>query len=434
MGGVGIGIGLNLRRDGNISAAGWLASRGLGWSTAGADFRLRKFWLPSGVSGAAARWATEAEFAAQYTAAGTTSRPYTDASGDLFANLAANAPRYTWVGGVRRLVVEGTTTNLVTARKHNPVAPFGTSNTGNADCLEAGQTAGTAVFTLANDSAALAAAGLGQICTNGMVYKIDNSAGSGNAWINFRSDAIAANTTHVYEAHIRAPFGGFIRGSSGAGTVTLTPDAAYRRVNSIFANGTPQTLRVEAGAGQVVYVILPGVYRADYAPAFPVIGDTLSAVTRPIETFRLPAQVEAMIATGPYTALVRGRLIGVTGGANSSRILGTGSSYSPIAAWSGNPANRAASWVGSSEIWTPDRSDSPWTSGFGVGLTEDATGRSLSLNGNVVSDTEQALAPAPHYLGRDGGGSPGEGFYDLIAFGATRLTNAQLQALAVPYV
>ncbi|OYX15374.1 MAG: hypothetical protein B7Z15_00865 [Rhizobiales bacterium 32-66-8] len=409
----------------------WLTSRGLGWSTMGADLRLRKFWLPSGVAGAAARWATEPEFFAQYTAAGTT-RTYADSSGILRADLAAGAPRYTWVGGVRRLALEGTTTNLVTARKHNPIAPFAPSN--GAPTFETAQPAGTAIFTIANDSSALAAAGLDQICTNGMVYKIDNSAGAGYAWVNFASDTVAANTTHVYEAYIRAPSGGSIRGSAGSGTVTLAADTSYRRVNTIFAHSTAQQLRVEAGAGQVVYVILPGVYRADYPPAYPVIGDTLSAVTRPIETFRLPHQAEALIATGPYTALVRGRLIGTVGGANASRVIGGGAAYGVFGVASSDPINRAAIWVGSAELRTPARSDSPWTSGFGIGLAEDATGRSMSLNGNLASDAWRAVTPAPHYLGRDGTGRSGDGFYDLIAIGPIRLTNAQLQAAAVPYV
>ena len=59
--------------------------------------------------------------------------------------------------------------------------------------------------------------------------------------------------------------------------------------------------------------------------------------------------------------------------------------------------------------------------------------RSLSLNGNLASDAWRAVTPAPHYLGRDGAGRNGDGFYDLIALGPTRLTNTQLQAVAVPY-
>jgi len=343
-----------------IGSDWWLAQRGLSWSTMGADFRLRKFWLASGVSGAATRWATEAEFAAQYTAAGTTSRTYFDQAGVIQNDLAANALRYTWVGGVRRLLLERAVTNEV---------------------LNSGAMA-TQTVTVTAAQRTLSFYGTGTVTLSGVA-----------------TGALVGTGTEDRVSLMFTPIAGSL-------TLTVTGSVLYAQLE-MSTQGTG--------------------YATSYIPT------GASAVTRPIETLRLPTAVETLMATGPYTLLVQGQLLGITSGSNHSRIVGAGSGFSVISVASSG-VQGIITYTGGAELRTATQTGAPLTTGYGAALCEDASGRSLSLSGNIISDTGRAATPAPHYLARDGAGRYGDGYYDLFAIGPTRLTNAQLQAAAVPYV
>ena len=75
-------------------------------------------------------------------------------------------------------------------------------------------------------------------------------------------------------------------------------------------------------------------------------------------------------------------------------------------------------------------------SAYGGAVAFDAAGRSLVGNGGTVATDANAIGTrTTMYLGRGtsvGAGAPyGDGFYDLVGFSPERLTNAQLQSLAV---
>jgi len=349
MAGVGIGIGLNLRRDGNISAAGWLASRGLGWSTAGADFRKRRFWLPVGTS---VRWASEAEWTTQYTAAGTTSRTYFDASGARRNDLAANALRYTWTGGVRRLI---------------------------------------------------------------------NEAASTNAILN--SDAVVTQDITVTAAQRTLSF-------YGAGTVTLSGAAAGSLAGTGAANRVELTFTPSAGtlsltvSGSVLFGQLElGGYASSYIPT------GASAVTRPIETFRLPAAAEAVVQGSAGAMVVRGQLL--TTSVANARVLG---GILPTAFVSYGTSNRSNYYTDANMFST--FASGYFTAGFGCAVTFDGSTRSAASNGGSVASLTAAAGDRSNlFLSRDSAGSLyANALHDLIALGPISLTNAQLQAAAVPYV
>jgi len=335
-----------------ISADSWLSQRGLGWSTAGAAWRLRKFWLPAGVSGAAARWATEAEWEAQFTAAGTASRTYVDVSGTRRADLAANALRYTWINGFRQLLLENAATNAI-----------------------------------------------------------------------INSDVVATQSLTVTAAQRTLSF-------YGTGTVTLSGAATGSLVGTGAANRVSLPFTPSAGtltltvSGSVLYGQLElGGYASSYIPtgAF--------AVTRPVETFRLPAAAEAVVQGGAGTMVVRGQLLTTT--VANARVLG---GVFPTAFVSYNLPNRSNYYTGSNLFSTFASGD--FTTGFGCAVTFDATTRSASSNGGAVA----ALTEAPGdrgnvLLSRDSSGNQyANALHDLVALGPTSLTNTQLQAVAVPYV
>lgn len=113
-----------------------------------------------------------------------------------------------------------------------------------------------AVLSVVDDSAALAAAGLSGICTSGMVYKLDNSAGTGAAQAIVNGFAGTANQ-HTLSGYFRGTGNGanLHSGYEQGPLITLTD--AYQR--SAFHTSTNETLRtywVRVKPGAVVHFIL----------------------------------------------------------------------------------------------------------------------------------------------------------------------------------
>jgi hypothetical protein len=111
-----------------------------------------------------------------------------------------------------------------------------------------------------DDSAALAAANLDLLCTNGCVYKLDNSAGSASANVDIPG-TVGNTNPHSFSVWARAGASGtggvLTRGGSGGGTVPIAGTSFQRY---ILADETPSstaaTLRIRANAGKVIYFIL----------------------------------------------------------------------------------------------------------------------------------------------------------------------------------
>lgn len=411
------------------SPAAWLAARGLAGSTAGGDFRLRRYWLPTLATGQA-RWASEAEFFAQYTAGA--GRAYMDAAGILRADLAANQPRFTYVGGVRRLVIEGQIANKVTTPKHNPTTIAGWT------------TNGVASVSVADDTAALGAAGLSAVCTTGAVYRIDNSAGGGADYVQLPGGASAV-TAHTLDAYVRVVAGAGASMSfstSGAGAINLpAAGTGYARVSN---TGTPtavgQRLQFYVPAGAVIHIILPGLYdRAAPPPPYPIIGDTAAAVSQASESFRLPAAIEAMMGGGGgRSALVQ------------CALYSTAAAMALLSFGSGTEADRWQAYVGGSPARTFLSVMTGGTSLVGISTTSgtiipsEAFGAAVAVSagdyalddskGGLVTSAAAGALPAVTrgYLGRrQDGGATGHGLYDLVALWPSRLPDARVTALAV---
>lgn len=181
--------------------------------------------------------------------------------------------RHTAAGAREGLVFEPQRTNKVTARKHNPTSTGGVTKAGNA----------SSSLSIVDDTAELAAAGLSGVCTNGMVYKLDNNlGGSGTAYMQFLS---TGNTNpHVASAYVRCvgPDNARVRNSSLTGTA-VAPGAGYVRASFAFTPASSSDgLWIFAAIGNVTYVILPQLEEGAYLTSV-IGGDTASAVTRDLD-------------------------------------------------------------------------------------------------------------------------------------------------------
>lgn len=139
--------------------------------------------------------------------------------------------------------------NKCTSPNANPTAITGTKS-GDA----------AATFTLVDDSAALAAAGLSGICTSGKVYRLDNSAGTTPAYAF--PDGYTTTTTNAQQigAWMRAtgPTGanmGMCLSVNGNANINIPSGQGYAKYT---ATGVPNgsKLQFQAIAGAVLYFIL----------------------------------------------------------------------------------------------------------------------------------------------------------------------------------
>jgi hypothetical protein len=138
-------------------------------------------------------------------------------------------------------------TNKCTCRKANPTDTTNITLAGDA----------AATLTVVDDTTALAAAGLSNVCTSGKVYKLDNSGGTAIAWANVYGSAGNTNS-HCATACFRTT-------GSGGGTVAINGYGANYKSESGYESQTvikatsaaEDTLQVYAQAGTVVYFILP---------------------------------------------------------------------------------------------------------------------------------------------------------------------------------
>ena len=257
---------------------------------------------------------------------------YIDNAGVL-RQAAADTPRIDWTNGVPELLLEGAITNKVTCRKHNPTNTSNISITGDA----------AAILSVVDDTAALISAGLYDICTNGYVYKLDNSAGL-TAAVAYPSGTSGNTNSHVYQCYMR---GGTCQlGPSDAARLTVPASPIYIRRAYVGTPGVASSqLAVCADAGQIVYFVLPHFAEASVAGSI-IPGSTLAAVTRTTDVCTLSSLAAAVlqgagaavawrggaVATSAYQTLfgvVSGRGLYLSGG--DPAIIGIDSPAAPLA-------------------------------------------------------------------------------------------------------
>lgn len=210
---------------------------------------------------------------------------FLDSASDLVLNSADYKPDYG--NSVRQALLRPSLTNKVTCRKHNPTDTTNITKSGDA----------ASTLTVVDDSAELASAGLDQICTNGNVYKLDNSAGVAVAYAEI-SGATGNTNTHSVGVYARTDIGGGV-GLLGVGFSDFSNTSyAYVKHENLTPLGVGAYHRVRADVGATVYFILPGLYEASAAPLYPIPGDTLAAVTETADNFELDDLAKALRAAG----------------------------------------------------------------------------------------------------------------------------------------
>jgi hypothetical protein len=171
-------------------------------------------------------------------------------------------------------------TNKCQCVKANPVDTTGLTLSGDA----------AATLTVVDDSVALAAAGLDRVCTSGMVYKLDNSGGAGNAYSDI-TGATGNTEQHSLSVRSRAGAGTYdlILSDNSTGGVSAT-SSIYEYLLS--EGVTPPTggfgLRVRARVGATVYFILPQLEESPVATPVIIGDDTAATASRAADQNVIP--------------------------------------------------------------------------------------------------------------------------------------------------
>ncbi|HEV7293104.1 MAG TPA: hypothetical protein VGN79_12365 [Devosia sp.] len=181
-----------------------------------------------------------------------------------YTSVAANVLARSALG----LQTVPTRVNKCTNRNANPVDLTNVSKAGDA----------AAVLSVVDDVAALAAAGLSGICTSGKVYKFDNSAGTGDAFL-IVSGQVGNTNTHIVSAFVRGSEARIYATTGADGAYDFPASDSYRRVSAVInPTATTRQLSFYVRAGRTVYVILNQLEEGSFAT--PPIVTSGSAVTR----------------------------------------------------------------------------------------------------------------------------------------------------------
>lgn len=401
----------------------------------GANYAVRALALVNHNLSSAARWRARAgvvalptldfnfetgEADAALTASGGANGTRVNAAGGM---VAASAPRVNFDRATlacKGLLVEAARTNKCTNFNANPT-----------DLTNVGYGGDPAlVVSVVDDSAALAAAGLGGVCTSGKVYKADNSLAAGGSFIAI--DGLSGNTNvHVASAWARVTGGtATIEQAGGVGFVAFT-NGAYELVSStpLAAPSSSGQLAMGISAGAVLYFVL-NQYEESAHPTstIPIAG---AAVTR---------TADAVSATSTFFSSAASAVAGTLYAEFSlEAVTGT----RPILGLDNNSANERIELYASGTDLKMKVVDGGSTvvdltigtvaanTFYKAAIAWAANDFAACLSGGTVATDGSGTLPTLDRmrLGADQAGNYMNGHIKRAALWAARLTNAQLQAL-----
>jgi hypothetical protein len=170
---------------------------------------------------------------------------YRDSDGNL-QQAAANFARFHHdvSGNPLGLLVENTAVNKCLGANANPIDTTGVSITNGT-------------VELVDDSVALAASGLGDICSSGIVFKLTNTSGTSVVTL---SDVTGNVNPHSYIVYARGEGGTSTievpATASSSNTVTVASIYSEYSFKNLIPSATTRTLRAVITSGRVLYVIL----------------------------------------------------------------------------------------------------------------------------------------------------------------------------------
>lgn len=185
-------------------------------------------------------------------------------------------------------LIDDVVTNKLTCWSANPTEAAGF--VGNpVNMSKSGDAA--AILSVENDVAALAAAGLSNVCTSGKVYKLDNSAGVAAATVSIQPPTGNTNQ-HTFSGWVRGGSGQI--GSNSVARLAFGASASYvRRVQAgVTPSGASDVIAFRADPGAILYIILPQLIERSAAISQDIVtqGASASAVV---------GKVDGLIAFGP---------------------------------------------------------------------------------------------------------------------------------------
>lgn len=249
-----------------------------------------------------------------------------NASGKLEA-VASGTPRFDHdaQGNPLGLLIEGAVTNKCTNTNVNPTA--------TTNMVKGGDAAST--LTVVDDSAALAAAKLDAICTNGMVFRLDNSAGTGTAFVDIGGQ-VGNTNPHTFSVWARGnsgAIGALTRTGTGANSINMSGGIPYQRY--VLANETPNIsavqIRIRANAGKVVWFVLNQLEELPFATSEIIVSGAAATRAADRVTYALTGKTWFNVAQGYFGVRYRPRgfmpatlqyLLVADNGSNSDNTIG----------------------------------------------------------------------------------------------------------------
>ncbi|NBX65407.1 MAG: SGNH/GDSL hydrolase family protein [Proteobacteria bacterium] len=249
-----------------------------------------------------------------------------NASGKLEA-VASGSPRFDHdaLGNALGILIEGSVTNKCTNTNVNPTATTNITKGGDA----------ASTLSVVDDTAALATAKLDALCTNGMVFKLDNSAGTGTAYVDIGGQTGNTNP-HTFSVWVRGnsgTIGALTRSGTGANTLNMTGGLPYQRY--VLANETPNItavqMRIRANAGKVIWFILNQLEEMPFATSEIIINGAAATRSTDRVTYALSGKTWFNNAQGYFGIRYRPRgfmpstyqyLLVADNGSNSDNTIG----------------------------------------------------------------------------------------------------------------
>lgn len=330
--------------------------------------------------------------------------------------LTTAAPAW---GGVKPagLLIEEQRTNKSTNANFNPVSTSGLTKFGDA----------ASVLSLVSDTSALLSAGLSGVCSNGNVFKLDNSAGVADAYVVF-SGAMGSTNSHVTSAYVRGSgtvkLGGYYQDAS-LGSFALS--SGYVKRAKVFTSAaSADQSRIQVTAGSVVYFILNQVEEGSFETSI-IPNSGGSQVTRAADVCSIntlspwykssegsvfvEASVPVAVPSNKYPQLVQ--------------FLGSAGNLISVGFLTATVAGLEVTIGGVSQV-----NKYPATGDLlrkiAAGFRENDF--AVVVNGSAVEIDSSCLMPAVTSMSI-GAGTVLNGYIRKIRYFPKRLTNAQLQSL-----
>ncbi len=237
-----------------------------------------------------------------YTRADTVAT-YRDSNGVLQL-AASNTPRFTHntSGNPLGIIMEGSTQNKFTGRNATPTDTTGWAKGGDA---------ASTLACIDDPASYLSGAKLTGVCSNGKVWRLDNSAGATDAWAE-TSATFGATTVHTISAWMIATGGNaeLTRSGTTPTTKTITAGGSFARQEfTLTPNATTDKMRIVAKAGAIVYFILPQIEVNSFAST--EIITTGAAATREVESLNVNSvNTKSWFSEAQGTIMARVRFTG----------------------------------------------------------------------------------------------------------------------------